>query len=254
VFAVSSADLEDIMRSKKSRPVYASLAVILLGAPLLHHAAYKIASFLGVFARLTLRHRNPADGRFTTDQLCWASGFMLEAGKCYRITLETGGDWFDHVMRADIVGVASRSGRHLMATPLKRWWFENWFQPIARIGETGNDEYVLRPNTAPARHEYGEAPTTTPLSELRKTDHFTQITPEQAELLMRAYRVPEDRRTLVSDITARTSGQLYLYVNDAVLMWPKRMGMFYPNNYGHATVKVALSHEDGSFAPLTRYE
>ena len=35
--------------------------------------------------------------------------------------------------------------RQHSATPLKRWWWENWFQPIARIGEVGNYEHVLKP-------------------------------------------------------------------------------------------------------------
>src|SRR5215813_13945095 len=44
-----------------------------------------------------------------------------------------------------LAGFAADSWRHLSASPLKRWWRENWFQPIARIGEVGNYEHVLQP-------------------------------------------------------------------------------------------------------------
>jgi len=27
--------------------------------------------------------------------------------------------------------------------PLRRWWTQNWFKPIAQIGKLGNDQYVL---------------------------------------------------------------------------------------------------------------
>jgi hypothetical protein len=232
------------MRPKTGRSVFIILAATLIGAPLLHHAAYKVASYLGIICGPGERDGGSAVANFTTDQLCWPSGFTLDAGKHYRITLDTDGDWFDHVMRADITGVASNSVQHLIATPLKRWWFENWFQPIARIGEKGNDEYVLRPNGHIAAHDYHENPKNPPLSELKKTNHFTKIKVTEAEQLMEAYRVPDDRKTLHSDITARTSGQLYLYLNDAVLMWPGRINMFYRNNFGNARVSVELIKDD----------
>ena len=55
------------------------------------------------------------------------------------------GEWFDQGRRVDVAGFAADDWHHYSATPLKRWWRENWFQPIARIGEVGNYEHVLRP-------------------------------------------------------------------------------------------------------------
>ena len=36
------------------------------------------------------------------------------------------------------------SWQHWAASPLKRWWRENWFQPVVRIGALGNYEHVLQ--------------------------------------------------------------------------------------------------------------
>jgi hypothetical protein len=81
-----------------------------------------------------------------------------------------------------------------------------WFQPIARIGAVGADEYPLEPDT-----------------------RQIVATPESGE----------GRRELVADIRARRSGELFLYVNDAVVGIPRFVGHFYANNRGEATVTVA---------------
>ena len=119
-------------------------------------------------------------------------------GQRYRITLSTPGDWFDRYTRADVGGFATDNIRHLLATPLKRFWRENWFKPIARIDRVGNDEYVLSP-----------------------PEPFTP-----------------DPRVLRAEIKARSTGELFLYVNDAVLLWPGKSDLFYRNNSGTAQVLV----------------
>ena len=66
--------------------------------------------------------------------------------------------------------------------PLRRTLAQPWFKPIAHIGSTGNDEY--------------------PLDSVR--------------------RVGRDvlRKELVAELTARTTCELFLYVNDAVIGLP----------------------------------
>ena len=49
---------------------------------------------------------------------------------------------------------------------------------------------------------------------------------------------PEARRTLVSEITPRKTGELFVYVNDAVLMWSGSSDLFFSNNSGTSTVTV----------------
>jgi hypothetical protein len=90
--------------------------------------------------------------------------------------------------------------------PLRRTLAQPWFKPIARIGSTGNDEY--------------------PLDSVR--------------------RVGRDvlRKELVAELTARTTGELFLYVNDAVIGLPGIADSFYvgrwkaSRNVGTAKIKV----------------
>jgi hypothetical protein len=61
---------------------------------------------------------------------------------------------------------------------------------------------------------------------------------------------PPDRWSLVSQFTARTSGELFLYVNDAVWAPPFKMKSFYKNNSGSATVVVERMYPDGRLEPM----
>jgi hypothetical protein len=78
--------------------------------------------------------------------------------------------------------------------------FRPWFRLIARVGETGVDEYFLDP---------------IPLQ---------QTTPQ-------AYR---------STFTAQRGGELFLYVNDAVIGLPWVNDRYFKNNVGTATIAVRL--------------
>jgi hypothetical protein len=84
-----------------------------------------------------------------------------------------------------------------LAVPFRRWLREPWFKPIARIGATGSDEYPLGKLD---RHGLGNA-------------------------------------ILEAEITARTSGELFFFVNDllpiSVVFWN-----FYAGNRGEALVSV----------------
>jgi uncharacterized protein (DUF2235 family) len=133
--------------------------------------------------------------------ICHATRLWLVEGRKYRIRLTIGEDWLDKDERADVAGLPTAGLRHFLASPLKRRWWENWFQPIARIGDVGNYEHVLR-------------------------------------------SVEPSTRELVSDITANVSGELFIYVNDAVLAWPGTRDFFYRNNSG--TAKVAAIRIDAA--------
>jgi len=95
----------------------------------------------------------------------------------------------------------SRTTRLIMhgAVPLRRVLREPWFKPIARIGHTGNDLYPL--------------------------DAADFSKPGQGI------------SALVAKITARRCSELFVFVNDAVLPFPKRQ-YFDRNNNGSATVDV----------------
>jgi len=110
--------------------------------------------------------------------------------------------WLDnHHIPANVRGFPP--GNRLVmwiALPLRRWWTQDWFKPIAQIGKFGNDQYVLN-----------------------QTDKVA---------------VPDSAKTVVTDITARSDGELFLFVNDAVAMIPGGLSFFYDNNDGTATLKV----------------
>ena len=140
---------------------------------------------------------------FTTDNICWASGLVLKSGKHYRITLTMTEDWKDGNKSTTMSGFASDTFTLLIGIPWRRWWTQNWFKPIAQIGAVGNEEYVLNPLDAVSTVASG------------------------------------DERTLVGEIVARTDGELFIYVNDAVAMIPRWIDYFYKhNNHGGASIKV----------------
>ena len=88
---------------------------------------------------------------------CARTRLRLVAGQQYRIQIEPGvGEsepgkferkpeyaWFDKGTPSDVTGFGASSRPHYLAMTLKRWWRENYFQPIARVGNIGNYEYPL---------------------------------------------------------------------------------------------------------------
>ena len=171
---------------------------------------------------------------------CARTHLWLVAGRQYRIQIEPekGVDaWFDRGTPADVTGFAANSVAHYAATTLKRWWRENYFRPIARIGNIGNYEYPLHP-AAPlpkvdfslcgkrGRIKFSGAPE----DPAPETERLNFIKCEGDNNIKR-------NEVLISDITPDSTGELYIYVNDAVLFWDSGH-KFYRNNNGKAKVTV----------------
>jgi uncharacterized protein (DUF2235 family) len=142
---------------------------------------------------------NPADK-------CWRAGLLAQKGATYRIVLDISGgsdEWKDDELRADLTGILDSHGliTGTAALPAKRYVWERYYKPIARIrkvvnGVPGQDEYVLNPTFKTARPKYD---------------------------------------CLVSDFTAESSGELFLFVNDAVVYFvPDGLIGTYANNKGSA--------------------
>jgi hypothetical protein len=176
----------------------ASALVILLVS---NRTIFDAESSAGMFCS---RHSS-ANNLFWTSDPCWDSGFILQEGAHYYIQIAVDEPWVDQDVATDVEGFTTNF-RHFLDIPLRRWWGENWFKPIARIGETGNDEYVLD-----------------------------------------AIYPPPATGILIAEITARSSGELYLYVNDSALAVPPWVGHFYLNHRGSAAVIVKRV----SVSPLT---
>jgi uncharacterized protein (DUF2235 family) len=182
------------------------VVVLLVGTLLLlNRATFDLTSAAGRFCHGTpgldlTRETGAAEAAdvFRTSDMCWPSGFVLEKDHRYEITITTRDGWFDRQTQTDVLGMLSGSPRYILGAPLKRWWSANWFQPIARIGDVGNVEVALEP--------------------LDDTD--------------------TDRSTLRARIIAEADGELFLFVNDAVLSVPGLTETFMKNNSGTASVKI----------------
>ncbi|HET6375945.1 MAG TPA: hypothetical protein VFF88_07825, partial [Methylocella sp.] len=218
--------------------------------------AFDLLSAGGMFCAATA----PAEGEqldapapFKTSSLCQATGIRLVKGRKYRIRLDMGegpdGEWFDKGIRTDVAGFTSNTLVHVAASPLKRWWFENWFAPIARIGHAGNYEHALRPAAPLPAGDFGKCPLGKP-KEAWETG-IASPAPGSYKSAQIACKAPEGRpgRTLISDITANATGELYLFVNDAVLAWPSLADLFYRNNSGTAKVMVKRIVAEEIIAP-----
>jgi hypothetical protein len=196
---------------------------------------------------------------FAIDQLCWPSGIQLEQGRHYTLAIEmTGPSFFDRAIMTDIAGFKDVSWRYLVTWPIRRWWSADWFQPIAKIGRTGSDAWALISadgDTAiptgqdaagnPMPKRYYEDKDYTANSGEAKYDP-TESAPNHkipladlpaAEKIRAKYTL---RKIYVSNFTARSDGELILYVNDAIAAVPflKPFKGFYDNNTGVAKITI----------------
>jgi len=181
-----------------------------------------------------------------TEQFCAASGWTVERGHRYRITLSTSAvdPWFDQAIPTDVFGFPSDSFRHWSALPLKRWWGQNWFKPIVRIGRRGNDEYVLDPL---GEADKRERPVCVDALQPRpRLPVRAKIGADLKARLLECSTTPADRVILSSEFTARSAGELFLYVNDAELVIPGMYNLFYQNNSGSAEVTFERVKNSGN--------
>ncbi len=143
-----------------------------------------------------------------------------------------------------VTGFKSSALLYMLAAPLRRWWSGDWFQPVARIGESGTVEWLLYPADGGAPPELPRSRT----PKLRWRDVFDlraiqNKAPSQDSDA--AAKLPDIRRRFVATFTAQGTGELFLFVNDvlaAVPFGPTIYG-FYLNNSGSANVTVKLTPE-----------
>lgn len=138
---------------------------------------------------------------FENSNVCASTGLQMEVGGTYEIVLTIRDDepWLDKTLPADWRGVADAPLRHRLAWPLKRELSEPIFWPMARIGAKGSDVYALDPDPSIPR--------------------------------------VQPWRLLTTRIVARTEGELFIYLNDAIGP-PWAHAWFYRNNQGRATIQV----------------
>lgn len=161
--------------------------------------------------------------RFDTSSMCWPTGLRLEAGKRYRITLTVPEDalWSDREIPADPAGIDSGKMPWLVqhgAVFLRRSLDDRWLQPLAKIvpkGGAGWFDWAVTKALDMRRADYGD-------------------------------------RVYVADLEAEKAGDLYLFVNDALLPWPGPLTYFYDNNSGEAEVRVERIDPPAAASPASR--
>jgi uncharacterized protein (DUF2235 family) len=242
-------------------PAVFILAVLWLAVSGLNLGLYNLRSAAGAFCpadpvqedrKTQARQEKLGAAGVDISSPCARTGLWLIAGREYRIQIEPGvGEtapgqfekrldyaWFDKGTPSDVVGFSANSAPHYLAMTLKRWWRENYFQPIARVGNLGNYEYPLRPAAPLPKVEFPERC----VKDLRAAtpDETRTPAPEAARLKELACEKGVRRNeVLVADITPNSTGELYIYVNDAVLFFDRRNDQrFYKNNSGKAKVTV----------------
>ena len=133
--------------------------------------------------------------------MCKASGVRLRRGVEYELAfvLKQAGQWRDGGRVVPVRGYAGEAAANLVRIAFRRNLAEDWFAPVARIGATGSDEYALRP---------------------------AEVYTEQRS----------QGWLLVTRFAARSSGELFVFVNDAAY-WPFP-GLAYRDNSGRLEVTV----------------
>ncbi len=170
---------------------------------------------------------------FDPTSTCLDTGFELQRDKRYAIEMEISENWSDAGIYADVhgwrdkplqsgpAGTQSPPWYMVPALPLRRHLFEDWYQPVARVGDKLFDRYPLDGDSEAV--DDGNA---------------------------------GRNMTLSMEFRAKSTGRLYLYLNDAVLFLPGLVERFYRNNKGCAWVTVTELGEvaSGDDGPATRRE
>jgi uncharacterized protein (DUF2235 family) len=204
--------------------------------------------------------------KFQTRDACWPTGVKLEKDRHYTLRLTMDEGYFDSTIMSDIAGFQNTSWEYVLAIPFRRWWSADWFEPIARIGSTGDVQWKLESligdqaipaGTDRAGGQFDAYFYTDPLFQNRLSEIKKNNEPDPTNKLG-AYRIADRDVALastirkqhkfqdeyVSDFVASTTGELFLYVNDVMLAYPwKPIMYFYRNNRGSATV-IIQTHDN----------
>jgi hypothetical protein len=195
---------------------------------------------------------------FETRNPCWSSGLWVEKDRKYRIAVAVKDPWFDRTIMTGVNGF--RHSGHLPFVPIRRWISADWFQPVARIGANADAELPLRSIDGTLADKLPrQRDPTKDSTDLKKEDKypvhvehskpprewpaFGKFEPIPKEALGAAQEVWRQQNLssqMVADFTATASGELFLYVNDAIQLVPfvGPFDLFYQNNSGSADVTV----------------
>lgn len=157
---------------------------------------------------------------FNTSNPCQNMGIVFEEHKIYKVVIE-----IKEPFRRSGIDVDASKGFYffdaptflqktmlLAELPLRREIIRPWFRIVARLGAAGGEETFLDPDPTPPSKNSNMAP-----GKVRYEEN----------------------------IKATKNGQLFLFVNDAVLAIPGYYGFFYGDNQG--TAEVTITQEKSCF-------
>jgi hypothetical protein len=181
-------------------PTIAGVAALFLIGVGVSRALFTVVDSAGGMCVPTVPNA-PPQAVFSTSALCWPTGVQLTEGIRYRVTITMDQQWRDSRIETGVDGFRREGMSPIMylGMPLRRHLGEPWFRPVARIGHKGTDEYPLDRSSVWVENQ--------------------------------------DKKQLTAEILARRSGQLFLFVNDAVTPVPGWQP-YYANNKGTAKVSV----------------
>jgi hypothetical protein len=243
---------------------YVALALLLLGIlAVTSHAVMDYRSGKGgICAGSGTGKPVPDEGAsaqtaFSASDLCWASGITLEKGRSYTLWIDSTEPFRDGNRTVGVAGFESFSPAFLFGVPLRRRWDSAWFQFLARVGSIGGVEWPLKAvdGTAPVdldadydtevealcRSQQGADRQPGPPAgnaDVAQVDcgHLDGATRRRLREQVIQARLPH---RLVSTFTAPESGEVFLYVNDAVYVAPLLPPLTtYGNNAGKARIFI----------------
>ena len=167
---------------------------------------------------------------FRTDALCHPTRLMLEKGASYRIhvAIPSSHPWTDDGLPAGPEGLNLQASGWLtklkmgLAVPLRRHLGQPWFMPMVRIGPAWTQTYPLDPKPPLASSPGNNA------SSSNACDETATRFPSVGAL----------GQHYTAEIVARSGGELFVYVNDAIVGWPLAVDHFYRNNTGVGCIAV----------------
>ena len=190
--------------------------------------------------------------KFDGKNPCYATGYKLNKDQRYHIRWEVKSDWKDAGKVADVNGLVDGTPfKMYFATLIRRHIFSHWYQPMTRIDNNLFDIYPLE-HTSAILPEWvtSDMLKAEPLEETivssTETGNNQKIASTDTKFRCKQIIVEnKPRRVLCTIIKPKRSGELFLFVNDAILFTPNFPHNFYSNNQGYATVSiVALSSND----------
>jgi hypothetical protein len=140
-------------------PIFFAVLTVYIAVAFLSHFAFYLEDAGGMTCHpsanakpLQSSQRTPALA-FDPKSECWPSGIKLSKGVRYVISVKISDDWADNHYHADVRGLTITRlptwwdrAAMIVAVPFRRILLRPWYRIIARVGETGTDEYFLDPD------------------------------------------------------------------------------------------------------------